>query len=187
MELIEKYLQEFKEQSDSWFSKQTWLEPRYNYFKEFFKKENLIKAEWKDFQEMGNNLHCFTTNPLAKANAFGRPNGTIESYRNSFYYLVWGNDDLAIRLNNLSDKKSTYKVKGVAISGLSELTGYAFPSEYVFFNSRSKKAINFLDLELPSNKNMLFGEEFISYNNAIKPIIESYKKLLETKLKQQFN
>ncbi|MDQ3142690.1 MAG: hypothetical protein M3Q56_10645 [Bacteroidota bacterium] len=50
MNKVEEYLNEFKLESDRWFNKQSWLEPRYRFFSKFFEKENLQKADWKDFQ-----------------------------------------------------------------------------------------------------------------------------------------
>lgn len=178
MEKIEKYLSEFKIESDDWFAKTTWLLPRYEFFKSFFEKSNLQKAEWPDFQNVGNNLHCFITNPLAKANAFGRANDSIEYYRKNFEYLVRGSDPVNVRLNNLNNKTSNHKIRYISNSSLSELVGYAYPEDYVFYNSRSKKALRFLDIKLPSNKGLQFGDEFISFNETIKPIIEAYTKIV---------
>ena len=59
MTKTEQYLQEFKNSSNSWFDQQDWFIPRFEFFTKFFTKEFLDKAEWKDFQEMGNHLHCF--------------------------------------------------------------------------------------------------------------------------------
>lgn len=108
MEKVEKYLKEFKTESINWFAKLTWLEPRYKYFISFLIKK-LNDAEWIDFQEMASNLHCFSTNPLAKANAFGRPNDSIENYRRNFEYLIRGEDPINVRLNNLNDKNPIIK------------------------------------------------------------------------------
>ena len=51
--LIEKYLKEFSLVADDWFKKQDWLPINYLFFKTFFSKEFLNKAQWRDFQEMG--------------------------------------------------------------------------------------------------------------------------------------
>ncbi|MDQ3142689.1 MAG: hypothetical protein M3Q56_10640 [Bacteroidota bacterium] len=130
---------------------------------------------------MGNNLHCFNTNPLAKANAFGRPNDSIENYRNNFEYLIRGEDPINIRLNNLNNKKSSHKIKYVSDSALSELVGYAYPSDYVFYNSRSKKALNFLGIKLPAIRGAEFGDTFLTYNQSIKAIIDDYENIVGKK------
>jgi hypothetical protein len=45
---LEKYLRKFNQIADEWFEKATFLKENYDFFKNFFKKENLEKAEWED-------------------------------------------------------------------------------------------------------------------------------------------
>ncbi|MFN5910542.1 MAG: hypothetical protein ACK45H_04315, partial [Bacteroidota bacterium] len=85
---LEEYLQEFAKVADDWFTKQSWLSVNYSYFQSFFREENLKKASWEDFQDMGNKLHAFNSLAIAKRNALGKPNLSIEEYRKIFLYIA---------------------------------------------------------------------------------------------------
>ena len=61
-----KYLKEFATIADKHFEQTSFIQERYDYFNDFFKKENLEKARWSDFQEMGENIHAFNSLALAK-------------------------------------------------------------------------------------------------------------------------
>ena len=62
----EKYLTEFSAIADDWFQKESWLEEWFQFYQTFFTKENLQKANWEDFQDMGNRIHSFNSMAIAK-------------------------------------------------------------------------------------------------------------------------
>ena len=97
---IQDYLIEFKSLAADWFKERAFIKDNYDFFTEFFKKENLIKANWSDFQAIGNHIHAFNSMAIAKQNALGRMNHPIEHYRNSFIYLVHGEGTVEERINN---------------------------------------------------------------------------------------
>lgn len=168
------YLKEFKKVK--WMDDSGWLLKQRKFFKDFFKKENLEKMEWKDIQEMGNYIHSFNSFPLAKKKALGRPNHDIKYYRDSFLYLVYGKDNDAVRFTEFAHGK--YKLMLFGESSVSEIIGQAFPDKYVLLNSRDEEAVEFLGIELGYGRGDNFGERYIKYNEAIKPVIEEYKKAI---------
>lgn len=173
------YLEKFSEVADAYFLDRTdFLRPRYEYFQEFFNKENLEQADWSDFQEMGENVHALATNALAYKRAFGDPNHEIERYRQSFHYLAYGDESLADRLNAVLDKKSEYNLKYLAESFYGELFGYLFPEQYVFYNRRDKEATAFLELNISRERGESFGDFFIRYNDEIKPLLDLYEEIV---------
>jgi MoxR-like ATPase len=178
MDKIEKYLNEFKESGSNWFNEQKWLIPRFDFFKKFFNQDFLKIAEWKDFQEMGENLHCFNSLKIAKKNALGRPNHSIEQYRKSFEYLVRGEDPINVRVNKLQDPKSEFFIKYFGKAALSELIGYAIPDKYIFHNRRDVEALNYLGISLKVDGGESYGDTFVKYNEALKPILELYEKIV---------
>ncbi len=111
---LQDYLTEFKGIAFEWFEKRTFIKENYDFFNDFFKIKNLQKAEWVDFQELGDHIHSFNSMAIAKKNALGRMNHTIEHYRDSFIYLVHGEDTVEERINNfVYDKRynSTFGIK----------------------------------------------------------------------------
>ena len=174
-----EYLKKFAKVADIHFSEQTdFLEPRYLYFRDFFKQQNLEQAEWSDFQKMGKQIHSLTTNALAYKKAFGNPNHEIERYRNAFLYLAYGDDSLATRIDAILNKESEFYLKYLGESFYGELAGYLFSDQYVFYNRRDKEAVDFLNLEISRKRGESFGELFVRYNKEIEPLIDFYKDIV---------
>jgi MoxR-like ATPase len=174
-----QYLMKFAEEADTHFTEQTaFLEPRYQYFQDFFKKENLKQADWSDFQEMGKKIHALATNNLAYKNAFGEPNHNIERYRKAFLYLAYGDDSIATRIDAMLDKESEYHLKYLAESFYGELVGYLFSDKYVFFNRRDREAVEFLKLDISKKRGESFGNFYVRYNEEIKPLIDLYEEIV---------
>lgn len=178
MTKTEQYLQEFKNSSKAWFEQQDWLTTRFNFFNNFFSESFLDKAEWKDFQEMGDQLHCFNSMPLAKKKALGLPNRTIEQYRKAFNYIVRGQDPINKRLDVIKDTKSEYNLWNFGNAALSELIGYAIPEKFVFYNKRVIEALSFLSIDPGFSRGDSFGDQFLKYNNAIQPVLDEYEKIV---------
>ncbi len=174
----QSYLKKFSEVADSHFTERAFVEPRYDFFRKFFKKENLEQATWSDFQEMGEKVHGLATNALALKRAFGDPNHEIERYRKSFLYLAHGGDPLSDRINAMLNKNSEYHLKYLAESFYGELVGYLFPEKYVFYNRRDKAATAFLELNISRKHGESFGNFFIRYNEALTPLLDLYKEVV---------
>lgn len=179
MNKIEKYLTEFSLVANEWFDAQDWFISRFDFFKNFFNSEFLKNAEWKDFQDMGENLHCFTSLAIAKKNALGNPNHPIKRYRKTFDYLARGGDPLEKRIDNIQNPKSEYYIKYFGKASLSELVGYAIPEDYVFYNRRDIEALAFLGINISSNRGDSFGDEFVKYNETLQPLLDQYKLIVK--------
>jgi 5-methylcytosine-specific restriction protein B len=178
---IDQYINEFKENCENWFKTQDWLDKRYRYFMQFFNKESLDNAQWKNFQEMGDNLHCFNSMPLAKKKALGNPNRSIEQYRKGFDYIIRGKEPINERLDKIKEANSEYNLWNFGNAALSELAGWAIPEKYVFYNKRDIEALNFLGIDPKFERGDSFGDKFLKYNNALKPILEQYEKIVGKK------
>jgi hypothetical protein len=181
MTKTEQFLEEFKNSSSTWFEQQDWFIPRFEFFSKFFSKDFLDKAEWKDFQEMGNHLHCFNSMPLAKKKALGNPNRTIEQYRKGFDYIVRGKEPINERLDIIKNTKSEYNLWNFGNAALSELVGYAISDKYVFYNKRDIEALSFLGINAGFERGDTFGDQFLKYNNSLKPVLEAYEKIVGKK------
>src|SRR5699024_2044373 len=173
-----KYLKRFSEVANDHFTENDFLKPRYAFFQEFFTKENIKQAEWTDFQEIGENVHCFVTNALAKTRAFGNPNHEIEHYRKAFLYLAYSDDPLQDRIDAMLHKESRYHLDYLGKSFYSELLGYLFPEKYVFYNRRDEKACNFLELDISRERGESFGKFFVRYNEVLSPLLNFYKEFV---------
>lgn len=177
-ELIDNYLIEYSKIADDFLKKEgSVAEKNYSFFKNFYKKEYLETIEWKDLQAMGGHLHSFTSMALARANALGKPNQSIEKYREALLYLVYGIDPIDIKVNNIRLGKG-YNLPYFGRSALSELACYTKPEENLFINSRNIKAAKFLGIEILYPRNSKAGDKHLAFNNAVKPLIESYKSIV---------
>jgi len=179
-ELIDKYLRDFAAIADKWFGEdqRSWFNEGYEYFKTFFQKSFLEKAQWQDFQHMGEHIPSFVSLPIAKKNALGNLNHPIERYRSAFEYLVRGSDSIEKRLNAIVDSESPYFLKYFGPASLSEISAYAFAEDYVMFNRRDAAALEFLGITVPVKSSDRFGTQFTKYNAAVKPVLDKYKEIV---------
>jgi 5-methylcytosine-specific restriction enzyme B len=154
-ENLEKYLLEYKKVATERI-KDPLLESSYSFVTRFFKRENLEKATWKDFQELGSNTFCYTKMPLAGKKAFGNPNHPIEKYRNTFLYLFYGEEPtdqlkaegIQERLHEVR-KNEKYKLQYLGTSFYSEILFFVLPDHFALWNQRSRWALEFLGEEVP--------------------------------------
>jgi hypothetical protein len=182
--MIKEYLEEFAEIADEWFKKENWLENWFEFYNSFYERENIIKAEWVDFQEMGNHIHSFNTMAIAKGNALGNMNLPIEEYRRIFLYIISEKDPINVTINNLYKKyNGEAYLPYFSDSSISELISYAFPNKYVTYNRRDEKALEILGVKLDKIRGEKFGEKFLRYNGLLKPIIEKYKTIVGKRTK----
>ncbi|MCF8233253.1 MAG: EVE domain-containing protein [Bacteroidales bacterium] len=178
MNPIGTYLKEFSSIAEKYFQEKLWLKERYDFFQLFFEKENIEKADWNDFQKMGNKLHSFTSLAIAKKNALGKPNHSIEHYRNAFIYIKYGDDPVNVKINNILDDTSGFHLKYFGQATLSELFAYAFPDKYTIYNRRDIEALSFLGITFKENRGDGFGDKFLLYNKALQPILQQYQKVV---------
>lgn len=183
---LQEYLNEFGKIADKWFKESKFLEENYIFFRNFFKKENLEKVQWKEIQSIGEHIHSFNSMPLAKKRALGKPNHPIGHYRNSLIYLAYGDDSMEERINKLiyDDK---YKIKYIGESVISELVGYIFADKYVLFNERDRFALKLLNIDPQIKESDKFGEIYIKFNNSINNVRDEYKRIIGEKSEVPIN
>ena len=171
------YLEEFKQAADAgWFTApaRSFLADGHAYFAAFFKRENLEKASWEQFQEFSEHIHAFKSMAIAKKNAFGKPNHPLAFYREAFLYLVHGQAPIEERIRKFATDEA-YRIKYVGPSVVSEIVGWAFADQFVMFNDRDRFAVEFLGLEIPSASGDDFAAQFLKFNKAIQPVITEYE------------
>jgi 5-methylcytosine-specific restriction protein B len=173
VEKLLQYLLEFKPEAKVWFDEQKDVAEDYAFFKEFSKRENLEKAEWQDFQKIGDHLNCFRSMGIAKGNALGRPNHPIERYRSSFIFLIYGEGTLLDRVRRFRSDEA-HRLSFFGDSAVSELVGYLFPAHFIFYNARDEFALSFLEI----NAHFVTGDDFVQrlakVTEATKPLASKY-------------
>ncbi len=180
---LKKHLKIFAQESDSWFSKNSWLDDNFRFFKDFFSEKKLETAEWSDFQGMGDRIHAFNSLAIAKKNALGKPNLSIQKYRSVFKFLKNSNDPIDIIIDNLRNKNGKYHLPQFGESAISELIAYARPREYVIYNRRSIEALKTLNIDFQNKRGESFGKKFKRYNSVLSPIKELYENVVGKKTK----
>lgn len=181
------YFTAFKAKARNWFADTPVLTDYHQFFKGFFKKENLNTIEWDDIKKVGDNLHSANSLGIAKKNAFGdRPNHPIDYYRKSFLYLAHGLGSPVERLKNFTEDKK-YKIKYFGPSMISELAAQVFPEDFVIYNSRSRVALEILGIAVDKVRGDSKVDEFLKFNEIIKPLIADYKNLVGKKTDMPIN
>ncbi len=170
-------LEAFAEVSADWFQKSTFLRRNYEFFKKFFAPDNLAKLDWPKVQEFGEHLHCFGSHALAKKRATGHPNHSIEHYRDSFTYLAHGSDETTERIRRFSSDKQ-YRLLGFGESAVSEIVGYLFPDQFMFYNARDKFGADYLDISIPSADTGDRVGRMRAFHEATRPLAEAYKQIV---------
>jgi 5-methylcytosine-specific restriction protein B len=172
----ELLLEEFAAQADAWFKERTFVLEFNQFVRNFFKSENLQKAEWPQFQQLADQLHSFNSVKLAKKRAFGQPNYPIEKYRESFAFLAYGQGEVEDRMRAFMGDKEVYASKYIGPSVVSELIGQLFPEKFLFMNQRDTDAAKYLGIHPAFEKGSDFPKRFMAFNQAVVPLFEAYKQ-----------
>ncbi|WP_404469624.1 AAA family ATPase [Sutcliffiella horikoshii] len=167
MDLVESYLQYYKQEADSFLTEVEYITKAYNYFQQYKDPEFILNMEWEDFQKIGAHVNSYRM-AIARSRAFGFMNAPIEKYRNSFHYLVHGQDPLETRMNKFLQHED-YKLFGISVNALSEIIGNIFPEEYCFYNQRDRVAVeNVLELDPGYIRGDTFARKFMKFQNVLK-------------------
>jgi len=176
---IDSELHAFATEAKAWFSHpdRAFLKTFHIFFRDFFTKERLSKAEWSDFQKIGDHVHAMNQLALAKKRAFGEMNFTIEQYRTTFTKLAFGDGTVEDRMRwFLTDSEAASKYLG--ISAISEIMAQLNPDNYVMWNSRDKAAIRHLNLEEASQHGLDDAAQFERFNTTARQIFPRYEKIV---------
>lgn len=175
--IIRKYLSEYAGIVDEYLKQEDVLQRFYDFFQNFYKRENLERIEWEDLQLMGRHIHSFNSMALARTKALGKMNQPIEKYREALIYLVYGSDPIHLKVNNIKTANG-YALPYFGKSALSELACYAFPDQYLFINGRDIAAAKFLGLDVSYRKGSRAGDKLVAFNEGIAPVFDLYKELV---------
>lgn len=169
LSLLEKYLHFYKKElsMDKFITEFDYIEKGYRYFQQFRSPEFIKNMEWEDFQKIGNHVNAYRM-AIARGRAFGKMNAPLEKYRESFLYLVHGNDPINERMHKfLNDQE--YKLFGIGANALSEIIGNIFPEEYCFYNQRDRVAVeNELQIDPNYSRGDSFADKFIKFQQVLK-------------------
>lgn len=176
-QLLNECLTEFATIANDWFAERPFVKERSNFFRDFFKAENLEEAEWQDIQKLGDNIHAFSSHSLAKSKAFGKPNYEIEQYRETFHRLAHGDGTPEERLREFNEREGSAS-KNIGASAQSEIIGYLAADSHVFHNRRDIEAAKYLGVEPEFKRGMDEPAKFEAFNEAIKPVIDRYRQLV---------
>ena len=176
-DLLEELLQEFSEVADKRFAEDRAAIDYWKFMREFFRPENLEKAEWQDIQRLGDHIHSLQSYAIAKANAFGNPNFPIPQYRESFLKLAHGKGSVEERMRwFMTDETATSKYLGA--SSVSEIMGQLNADTHVPYNKRDEEAARFLGIDPGFVRGDDAARRFAKFNQAIRPVFEAYEEVV---------
>ncbi|WP_332699325.1 AAA family ATPase [Halalkalibacter lacteus] len=165
--LIEKYLHFYKNESDGTLTEIEYIKKSYHFFQQLRDPAFIQQMEWEDFQKIGEHVNAYRM-AIARSRAFGRMNASLEKYRDSFHYLVHGNDPIEFRMDQFLNHPD-YKLFGIGANALSEMIGNIFPEEYCFYNQRDRVAVeNELEVDPQYSRGDSFSQKFVKFQNALK-------------------
>lgn len=139
--------------------------------------------EWEDFQKIGDHVNAFRMQ-IAKSRAFGNMNAPLEKYRESFHYLIHGEDSIEFRIDQFLHNED-YSLFGIGVNALSEIIGNTFPEDYCFYNQRDRVALeNELEVNPEYSYGDSFGKKFVKFQQALKEsnIVERYEEIIGSKI-----
>ena len=178
IERVREELGMFRDQAKAWFEHpDRSFRKFYEFFRDFFTKENLAKAEWKDFKRIGDHIHAMNVVALAKGKAFGRPNYSIEKYRETFMYLAFGDGSVEDRMRWFMTSDAAAS-KYLGASTISEIMAQLQADRYVPWNRRDKKAVEYLGLDPHPPHGLDVAASFERANIIIRQIFPLYEKIV---------
>ncbi|MCA8938175.1 MAG: AAA family ATPase [Planctomycetes bacterium] len=173
-----KLLMEFAALADHWLAAHPNVEKHYHFMNEFFTEDNLQSIEWEDIQQIGDNLHCFAGNALARSRAFGKhQNYPIQAYRDTFMRLSDKSRPVEERFREFFEREGSAN-KYVGKSAISEILGNLHADTMLFRNIVDIEAAKFLGVSPKYPKGSDDAEKFVLFNEAMKPLMEELRGML---------
>ena len=180
--IIYQYLSIYKKEADNYLKNCDLVKVNYEFFSNFKAEENLENLNWEEIQQIGEHLNSLSMG-IARKRALGRPNASIEKYRESFKYLFYSKDSLKEKINNFLNNDE-YKLFGLGVSVISEIFGYVFADEVCFFNLRDEVAVKeIFNIDLNYKRGDNFGEKYEKFQRALSDndIVEKYLTIVGRK------
>lgn len=173
----ERYFRDFKRVAPEWLKKNDFAFRVHRFFMDFKKRENLEKAEWRDFQTMGDNIHAFNSMALAKAKALGKPNHPIEHYRHAFISLIYDTEiPIKERIRRFLEDEE-YSLANFKKAAL-EIVGQVFPDQFFIMNNRSLEFLELMGLPNPRERGDSLVDEFFKVNETFDGLLSHYIKVV---------
>lgn len=160
--MIEKYLSYYKKEVNNFLTETEYIRESHKFFQQFRDSQFIKNMDWEDFQKIGDHVNAYRM-AIARSRAFGRMNAPLEKYRESFYYLIHGEDSIEIRMDNFLNHPD-YKLFGIGANALSEILGNVFPEKYCFYNQRDRVAVeNELGIDPQYSRGDSFAQKFVKF------------------------
>jgi 5-methylcytosine-specific restriction enzyme B len=166
MDHVERYLHYYKQEVSEFLTEIDYITKAYKYFQQY-RDSNFIKTmEWEGFQEIGEHVNAFRM-AIARTRALGKSNAPLEKYRETFNYLVHGQDPIEVRMDRFLNHPD-YKLFGIGENALSEIVGNIFPDEFCFYNQRDRVAVeNVLGIDPQYKRGDSFSQKAMKFQQAL--------------------
>ncbi|WP_335872292.1 AAA family ATPase [Bacillus sp. 2205SS5-2] len=167
MNTVERYLHYYKQKATDFLTEVEYITKAYDYFQQYRNPDFIRGMEWEDFQKIGDHVNAFRM-AIARSRALGKLNAPLEKYRESFHYLVHGQDPIDIRMNRFLHHPD-YKLFGIGANALSEIVGNIFPEEFCFYNQRDRVAVeNVIGIDPQYKRGDSFSQKALKFQFALR-------------------
>ncbi|NMH68033.1 EVE domain-containing protein [Bacillus sp. RO3] len=164
---VERYLHYYKQEATEFLTEIKYITKAYDYFQQYRDPDFIKSMEWEDFQKIGDHVNAFRM-AIARSRALGKLNAPLEKYRESFHYLVHGQDPIEVRMDRFLNHPD-YKLFGIGANALTEIVGNIFPEEFCFYNQRDRVAVeNVLGIDPQYKRGDSFSQKAMKFQNALR-------------------
>ena len=170
---LRRILGEYKPAAKDWIDSKQEPKDYFAFFERFKRKEFLEKAEWSDFQKLGQNIHAFQSMGIARGKALGNPNHDLRHYREVFLALFCDEKTpLRERIRRFyEDEKYALKFFKDACF---EIVGQCFSNEFFIKNSRSIDALEILGISLEKIRGESNVDYYFRFNEVMNGLLKVY-------------
>jgi 5-methylcytosine-specific restriction enzyme B len=179
MDNVERYLHYYKHEVKDFLTEVEYIAKAYEYFQQYRDPEFIRSMEWEDFQKIGDHVNAFRM-AIARSRALGNLNAPLEKYRESFHYLVHGQDPIETRMDRFLNHPD-FKLFGIGANALSEIVGNIFPEEFCFYNQRDRVAVeNVLGIDPSYKRGDSFSQKAMKFQHALRnhEIADKYEMIV---------
>lgn len=169
-----RYFLDFKRVGPEWFGTHRDAFLNHDFFLRFARKEHLEKAEWPDFQALGEHVRAFASRPVTRSRALGSPNHPIERYRQVFLRLL---HDEATPVEERIRRFLADEEFSVAFfpKAAFEIVGQLFPDRFFVVDDRSREALPLLDLPSPRKRGDSPADEYFETTRLLEDLLPAYR------------
>jgi hypothetical protein len=114
--------------------------------------EKMTEIEFKNLYKQTWASEIWENKDWNLENAILKPNNGFENVRKGLVELLYGNDNIEVRLDNFRDN-----VKGIGFSTISEILNFVFPDQYCLFNKKTKLGLQYMNIDILPKKYLKYG------------------------------